>query len=326
LGHHRENSVTSYATHSAQTAADSVRERVLQALALNRAPGFHFPGYFLGLEWPHIGSDEVVETMRAGPHCVDANGKVHLAALGVMLDTALATAPRLVIEPGARQATVHLHAQFTGNPAKGDLRMTSRLEGFSAGDAVRQSLARGELHADGRPVAYGTATFVVLPPPKGVKLAPLPWQETHRPSPQPLAPSQLDASERKVVAACDKALADARQGASFVEHFWRALPVTTKDGARCRVAIGAHLGNRVGHVQGGILFGLAAATACAAVPRHAMLSSVSAWFISPGEGDALRIRSRIVHGGRSFAVVRTEVTSGTGDRVLEATSHHAARR
>jgi len=306
--------------------ADHIRRRVLEGLALNRTPGFHFPGHFLALVWPHIGTDTVVETMRAGPHCVDATGAVHPTALGVMLDTALATAPRLAIEPGARQATVHLNVQFTGEPARGELRMETKLEGFSASNAVRQALARGDLYADGKAIAYGTATFVVLPTPPGVTLAPLPWQEANREPVRALSADELDASERSVYAASERALAAAQAGHSYVEHFWDALPVATKDGARCRVQIGPRLGNRVGHVQGGILFGLATATAQAAVPRHPMLSNVSAWFISPGRGEGLAIRSKIVHAGRSFAVVRTEVFTKDGTLVLEAVSNHAAGR
>lgn len=303
---------------------DRIRQRALQALALNRAPGFHFPGYFLGLEWPRIGTDEVTETMAGGPHCSDAHGEVHLAALGVMLDTALATAPRLVIEPGARQATVHLNVQFTGHPVRGALRMDTKLEGFSASTAVRQSLARGDLYADGRPVAYGTATFVVLPPPPGVALAPLPWQEGNAALPPPLTLADLDEGEREVYDACESALEREGDGTSFIERFWDALPVASAGGARCEVRIGPHLGNRVRHVQGGILFGLAAATARAAVPRHPMLSSVSAWFISPGQGDALELASTVIHSGRSFAVVRTEIRTSAGALVLEAMSNHAA--
>ena len=85
------------------------------------------------------------------------------------------------------------------------------------------------------------------------------------------------------------------------------LPVATADGARYTVKIGPHHGNRVGHVQGGLLLGLAASGARAAAPRHPVLSAIAAWYISPGQGRALRIRSRRVHEGRSFAVVRTEI-------------------
>ena len=93
-----------------------------------------------------------------------------------------------------------------------------------------------------------------------------------------------------------------------------------------RVAIGPHCGNRVGHVQGGISFGMAAACACAAVPSTMMLSNVSAWYISPGHGKSLSVRSRVVHAGRSIAVVRTEIKTSSGERVLETVTHHVARK
>ena len=264
--------------------------------------------------------------MPAGPHCRDADGNIDLAVLGVMLDTALATAPRLRIEPGARQATVQLNVQFTGHPARGDLMMTSKLMGFTAETAVRQSLASGTLFSAGQPVCHARGTFVMLPPPAGVTLAPLPWQSDGGLKPGPLAVSELDAGERTVIRACDAALAKADDKHSFIEHFWSVLPEATNYGARCSVKNGLHLGNRVGHVQGGILLGLAAATAKAAAPRHPALSGISAWFISPGKGKALRIRSKVLHAGRSFAVVRTEIRTTDGSRVLEAVSNHAATR
>jgi acyl-CoA thioesterase len=80
----------------------------------------------------------------------------------------------------------------------------------------------------------------------------------------------------------------------------------------------------VGHVQGGLLLGLAAITARAAAPRHPQLSAVAAWYISPGQGRALKIASKRFHEGRSFAAVRTEVRNADGTRVLEVVSHHAA--
>mgnify|MGYP003289864270 CR=1 FL=1 len=49
--------------------ADAIRHRVLTALAANRTPGFMFIGHFLQLDWPSIGTDAIVETLPAGPHC-----------------------------------------------------------------------------------------------------------------------------------------------------------------------------------------------------------------------------------------------------------------
>jgi len=98
-----------------------------------------------------------------------------------------------------------------------------------------------------------------------------------------------------------------------------------KGGATATMKNGPHIGNRVGHAQGGIQLGLAAVTAAAALPANWALIGISGWYISPGEGTSLRARSEIVHHGRLTAVVRTQLTGKDGRRVLEAVTTHAGR-
>lgn len=302
-----------------------IRRQVLAALAGNRRPGFHFPGYLLAVDWPHIGKDTVAESLPHTPVARAPHGGIDLAAVCVLIDTTLATAPRVAIETGARQATVQLHAQFTGEPARGALRMDARHEGFTGNSAARQAISRGIVSgAGGKAIAYADASFVVLPPPAGAVLAPLPWQEPGVPRPPALKPAELDARERAVLRACNTALRRADDAHGFLAHFWGVLPKPADGGARLRLKIAPQHANRVGHVQGGLLLGFAAATGCAAVPRHAQLSSISAWFIKPGEGAALSVRSRVIHAGRSFAVVRTEIRNADRSLALEAVSNHAA--
>ena len=83
--------------------------------------------------------------------------------------------------------------------------------------------------------------------------------------------------------------------------------------------------NRVGHAQGGVMVGMAVGCASATLPHPMRLTGVSSWFISPGEGERLRIRSRLLQRGRNVCVVRTEVSNADGRRVLEVVSSHAAR-
>jgi acyl-coenzyme A thioesterase PaaI-like protein len=306
--------------------AAAIRAQVLRGIAGNRTPGLHFPGFFLDIQWQEIAGETARVAIADGPHCRDANGEMDVAALAILADTALATATRLLVAPGARLATIHMQIQFTGAPATGEVSAAAQLLGFGAGAALHQSLTSATLHANGKPVCYASGEFVLLDPPPGVTLAPLPWQNTEAPAVTPLAASALDARERLILKACNAALARSSPHASFIQHFWGAVPKHTAHGATMRVAIGPHLGNRVGHVQGGISFGMAAACACAAVPATMMLSNVSAWYISPGHGKALNVKSRVVHAGRSIAVVRTEIKTATGERVLETVTHHVARK
>jgi acyl-coenzyme A thioesterase PaaI-like protein len=304
--------------------ADAIRDRVLSALADNRVPGFSFLGHFLQLDWPTISVDSIVQTMPSGPHCRDSEGRVSTGALCAMMDIGLATAPRLQIGPSARQATVQMHLQFTGSPADGALAMDAVFEGFSANGALRQSFARGVVRSDGVLVCHARGAFVALPPPRGIDLGPLPWERGRSGTLPALNPIELDSRERAVFEACNRALASCDDDHAFIEWFWGMMPEATKGGAYCEVAIGPVLSNRVGDVQGGLLLGLAAATAKVAAAGYPMLSPLSAWFISPGRGENLSVRAEVLHTGRSFAVVRTQVRSGDDALVLEAVSNHSA--
>ncbi len=302
-----------------------IRRQVQLAVAENRTPGYHYPGYFLGIHWPRIGEDDLDAAMPDGPQARNVDGVVSLAGMCVLLDVALATAARLKVERGARQATVHLHAQFTGAPLRGELRTHARMEGYTHGSAAREGMTSGTVYAGGVPVCRAGGTFIRLPPPPGVTLAPLPWQREGGVAPAaPLKPQELQPDERAVLRACNAALKRADGQHAFIEHFWGILPVQTEAGSRCTIKIGAQHGNRVGHVQGGLLLGLAAITACAAAPKHPRLSAIASWYISPGQGRALKITSRRFHDGRSFAAVRTEIKNADGSRVLDVVSHHAA--
>ncbi len=303
--------------------ADAIRRQASLALAANRAPGFHYPGFLLGLTWPRIGESDLEEVMPDGPQARNVDGSTNLAAFCVLLDTALATASRLKAGSGVRQATVHLHAQFTGAPLQGEAKALARFGGYAPGAATRQSLTSGTFYAGGKPICHASGAFIVLPPPPGVNLGPLPWQQDEA-APAALRPKDLNPDEKAILRTCNTSLRRADHQRAFIEYFWGALPAATADGARCTVKIGPQHGNRVGHVQGGLLFGLGAITARAAAPNHPQLSAIAAWYISPGQGRALRIRSRRIHEGRSFAAVRTEIRNADGSRVLEVVSHHAA--
>ena len=340
--------------------AELIRRAVLQGLARDRTPGWSFTGHFQHLQWPVIGDDAMTVTLPVGPHIEDAGGNLHLTALLVLFDAALASTTRLRVQPGTRLATTHINVQLTGVRAAHDARVEARNVGAAQADALPQLLAHGTLFSGSDIVMSGNGAFVQIAPPAGVRaMAPLPWQRSGAADPPPLSPDELDAREREVMTACEAALAvcampapreaqlaNAMQyassthatgagqaaratqhvgsGLSFLDHFWGITPQRTADGAQCLVSTGPQLANRVGHVQGGILMGMAAATARCAAPNHPLLSNLSAWFTGPGRGDTLLVKSWPVHTGRNLAVVRTEITGENGARVLEATSAHAA--
>jgi acyl-coenzyme A thioesterase PaaI-like protein len=319
--------MTSRCSAPVHSVNEAIRARVLRAIAANRVPGLHFIGHFIGVEWQEISDGSARAALPDSSHCRNADGTINIVALGLIADIILAVPSRTGAAPGARLGTIHMQLQFTGAPAAGGLYAESRLLGRSEGAALAQSLSAGTIYANGKPVCYASGEFALLAPPPGVVLSPTPWERAEAPPPAaPVDTANLDAHERAILRVCDAALAKSSREAGFIEHLWGGAPRHTKQGATHRVPVGPHIGNRVGHVQGGILLGLAANTACAAAPAAMMLSNISAWYISPGRGTALAIRSRPVHAGRTIAVVRTEIKNASGERVLEAVSLHIARK
>ena len=135
---------------------------------------------------------------------------------------------------------------------------------------------------------------------------------------------ELEAVEKDCVRRVEKALRSAHNG-DLLEVLCNPAEKRTPSGTTGKLAVGLHIGNRVGHVQGGLLIYAALATAEAAVPHHPLLTGASAWYISPGQGKAISIRSTILQSGRNIALVRTELFNAGRKRVLEVISNHSVR-
>jgi acyl-coenzyme A thioesterase PaaI-like protein len=302
--------------------ADEIRSRALSALARNRVAGYNFAGHFLDLQCRRFDAGGVAFELPAGPHCADAEGIVDPAAVSMFGDMVLAAAIRAYVEPDVRTATLLLRYDFTGAPARGTLTAQARSDGFSRHTALPQAMASGTLSAGGAEVIRMSGTWVSPPTPAGRSLAPLPW-ESKVPLQYPeVRRAEFDAAERAVMRRIEKALRSAGQE-GFLRHLWSPAARAVPGGAASRIPLGLHLGNRVGHVQGGLTMNIALATAVAAAPGHPLLTSAAAWYISPGQGKALTARSTVLQTGRNVAVVRTEVFAAGRKLVLEVISNHA---
>ena len=286
---------------------------MLRGIALNRQPGLHFPGAFLGIHFDRIGRAGAQLGLDAGPWIRDSGGETDLAALTVLADLALGASIRARLSPERRLATVCFTLQFTGIPRTGDLRAQGEFQGFFTGAAGKLGLSRVSVSGAKGQVCYGTGTFMSLEPPGALKLHPVPFRNRRSEEPERIPEIGLTNDELQILQRADAALA-AR--GNFIESFWGGIG---------SVENGLHVGNRVGHAQGGILIAMAARNAGASVPGGWKLSGVTALYVSPGEGRTLRAKSSVIHQGRLTAVVRTEVTGKNRRRVLEVvTTHNAA--
>jgi len=304
----------------------AIRNQVLRGLALNREPGFHFAGNFLDVSFDHVSRDGSRLSLEPGPHCVDAGGQVDLGSLAMLADLALAATLRANLERSQRLATVSMNLELTGVPRLGRLEAAGEFHGFFREGSGRLGQARVVVANAGGEVAFGSGSFMALRPPAGMTMYPAPNRRRDDAPPPALTEADLKRDELKVLRHADAALQRvAADGGSFVHRFWGYAPRRVAGGASAAMKNGPHIGNRVGHAQGGIQLGLAAVTASAALPANWALTGISGWYISPGEGASLRARSEIVHHGRLTAVVRTELSGKDRRRVLEVVTTHACR-
>ena len=293
--------------------------RVLRAIALQRTPGFNFPGHFLELAFDHVGEDGARLSLDAAPWSANRDGQMNIGPLALLADIALASSFRGFVGAGARVATVAMSLQLTGAPRVGRLEAAATCDGFVPGRAERQGLARGEIRHGRALVATMQGSFMAIGRPDATAPHPMPRRGAHADA--TVDEAGLHERERAVLA--HARASTARDGASFIERFWGYLPRATKRGATCKAWNGPHVGNRVGHAQGGFTFGLAATTAAAALPGGWSLVGASAWYVGPGLGQWLRARATVVHRGTLTAVIRTRIEDEERRGVLEMTSSHA---
>lgn len=296
--------------------------QVLLGLALNREPGWNFPGNFLDVSFDELGASDARISIEPGPHCVDADGQANLSVICVLADICMAVAMRAHAGYAMRMATVTMALQFTGAPRVGRLRAHGRFDGLHPGLARRQGLARGEIYAGDELVCTVSGSFQMLDTHAGLKPMPL-RRRGAQPQPAPLAPDELVEDERAVYARARQAL---EPGAgAFLERFWGLQPRQTSDGeAVCSLENGLHVGNRVGHTQGGLTFALATCTAQAALGHEWRLVGISAAYVRPGTGPALRAEARTLHRGGTTALLQVDVLDHDG-RVVLATVANMAR-
>lgn len=299
-----------------------ILSQVLHGLALNREPGWNFPGNFLELSFDELHADGARVSIETGPHCTDADGQTSMAAVCILADVALAVVMRAHAGYAMRMATVTLALQFTGASRDGRLEAVSRFDGLHDGLARRQGLARAELTAGGKPLCTVHGTFQMMDDRHDLQPIPLRRRGAH-PAPAALSPQMLDEAERETYARALQALEAGTE--DFLQRFWQLQPQRHDGGATGRLQNGPHVGNRVGHTQGGLTFALAALTAQAALGADWSMVGISTWYVRPGTGPGLCAEAVITHQGGTTAVVKVDVLDENGRLVLAAVANLSRR-
>lgn len=301
-------------TH-APAAADPILERALLAVGRTRTLGLHFYGNFIGMGGMG-GRPAPLGTTRLsvdGEPPDSGTPGVSAVALATLADLAIGSAIRSHVGVGARMATATLSIQHPIAPVSGPV--------LGLGEAVpvdgAQKSGRCSLVGpDGKAVGYAHGWFAPLPPPAGWVPNPLPWERETLPPILVPPLYDLDAREASAVAAARTAGERARaHGTSISEellHFrWDAAEPGQ---ARGVLTNGPELANRVGHIQGGALYGAAALVAAQALGAPlSLLVDGHYQFLRIADGALLHGEATVLRRGRlaSFVEARLSVDGKT---------------
>lgn len=309
-----------------QDATDACTRRVLQALHAARTPGWMFPAHFLDIFFEAPAAEGgAAALMQAGPHCLDATGRVSHAALAVLADVCMAAAVRAHAGREVRIATLTMRLSFGVLPAAGRLRATASVRMMPAQLAMDTAIAGVEIHDDsGHMVCSGEATFAALENRQRTAQHPLPTASTLTGG---LQPGALTPQEQAV---WERACACAREAdgtASFLDRFWAlrpSAPAGTEAGAAWSVALGPHNSNRVGHLQGGVLLGMLASACSLAVQERYGLVDIAVQYVEAAHEDPLALQAVPARTGSNAAFVHASLR-GAGGRLLASAQAHLVR-
>jgi acyl-coenzyme A thioesterase PaaI-like protein len=277
----------------------SAPDRSLAALARTRALGLHALGHFAGV----VGESPAPGTAALELHPPEwANGgrADSPTESALLADLSLGTALRSALGPGLRLATIALTVDHATAPARGPLRAAAQADrvDHGRGDGQGRCTLRD---AAGDLVATASGWFVAVPVPAGQPLPPVPWEDEERPV-HGVVESDLDPTEAAVHA--DLAGLDERGYDRLVGPPTSAVPVD--DGSapvEYALRAGAALGNRVGQVQGGAQYGIAAGGARAAIGQGWEVATGHVQFLRPISAPTVEVEACVRRAGRSASFV-----------------------
>ncbi|MFP5370927.1 MAG: acyl-CoA thioesterase domain-containing protein, partial [Actinomycetes bacterium] len=236
-------------------------------------------------------------------------GLVPPVSVAVAADLAMGSAVRAAVGAGRRLGTTSMTLHHLSPAVTAPVRTHASVVWLDADR--RNGLARADL-TDGSGTLVGAAQgwFMALPAPEGVTLRLLPWELPELPAVPDLAREDLRDDERAAVEATLRAAERARAHGTSVSAELTALgwDDAAEGSARGSLRIGPELGNRVGHVQGGALYGIGLAAAARAVGAGFEPADGHWQFLRPGDGELLVAEAAVRRLGRRAAFASVHLT------------------
>lgn len=284
-------------------------ERSLAALARTRALGLHVLAHMAGVVGRSDAPAHSVLTLDPpvwSHHGVSGSP----TEVAVLVDLTLGSAIRSALGPGLRLATISLTVEQVAPAAPGRLTATGRAEWADRDDL--EGFGRVEVRDERTHlVAVASGWFVALPAPPGETLPPVPWESEPAAVPD-LAPGDLTDHERVVHAALVAGAERAdRLDVALLDAVVAPPPGVRAEGDEISYELptGPELGNRVRQVQGGALYGAAAAAARLVAGSGWQPTVGHAQFLRPVSASALQVRARVLRRGRRALFVDVELAA-----------------
>jgi acyl-coenzyme A thioesterase PaaI-like protein len=207
-----------------------------------------------------VGEQNTQTFCRTRQEFLTTRGQLDFSVLAVLCDMALAASARPRVGAATRLATLSLTIYLHGAMGRDDLTAHSRLLSHDTSRHIVTASARVECGASLQATAIGS-----FPAMQNTQtLAPMPLEARARTKGHQLCEDiQLSPEEETLMC---HALAARNAGVpGFLERFWGCRFSNTDTESTATFQTGKHAGNRVGHVQGGLLAALVTAASQSAV-------------------------------------------------------------
>lgn len=285
-----------------------IEASAIGAVARTRAQGLHYYGQILGIR-ASVPGEGPRRPYLAPDRCV-IPGPVPPVALATIADLAMGSAIRAAVGAGRRLGTTSMTLHHLLPVVTAPVRPEASVVWLDADR--RNGLARVDLtDATGALVGAAQGWFMALPVPDGMTMRLLPWEVEDPPAVPDLSLDDLGDDERAAVEATLRAAERARARGTSVSAELTALTWedTAEGSARGALRIGPELANRVGHVQGGALYGIGLSAAARAVGPGFEPADGHWQFLRPGDGDLLVAEASVSRRGRRAAFASVRLTT-----------------
>jgi acyl-coenzyme A thioesterase PaaI-like protein len=287
-------------TDTTQTVAQALR-----AVARRRAMGLHFVGHYVGIdgaaERGHDRTRLVLPPREPGERVTDA-------ALGVLVDLAMGQAVRASLSHGMRLATSSLVMHVAPGPLERPVEATAHVEWLEDGADGAGGTAAVRFRVtgvDGRPAATGSGSFVTIPSESGHNVDVVDWDRGD--SVPDVTPDDLTADEAAMVAAVVPIATDAETSGGLLDVTWTQV---RGDAVTGELQVGSQHDNRVGNLQGGLVYGIGAAAARRLFAGRRRIVDGQVLYLRPVGHGPLTITATVLRRGRRMAFVRVVLEAG----------------